>query len=726
MPELILSVSGQAQLAITADSATPSQACALNNVHATATYQGQLVFKTNRIMNADLSTTSFHASQQAVISFTGSGTSKSLTIGTVFAALQSSVSLNANIGSASSCTARDQSSIYPGTGPVDCTTASGSEAQIATQPSSLSPASPSTASGPLCCKDNELSCVAPVGVVTQSTASPAPSLPPSPPRGLLAPFPPISPDISQSLCHPKCGENEFCSNRYITNAGTCEARCYAMTGANNLKYGTCATTLIQESGQTIPLCLSNAAPTSLPAIYETAVTGVEATVAKYRGAVAWTCKWSANSNYITATSSSKFCRGYHEVTSVQFNQVCNGEPNGDPSIQEPPPSPPITFGFPPAPPSTPGHNENCHFTVSPNLHNCAPHVDVSGCGSDRDGVYALNCANVGKYACSQGTSQCAISVAGTAFAASFQCVGGTQYASTGTCLSTTITTTTAPCFGYSSATACRLADPSVSPANAYDACYLGGGGVIASRVLMSDLLAGDYVLSTSEKSSRVIFNQHAGVNIHSPLIRIQTVNGVVLELTPDHVLLVNGKWQPASKAVIGSVLSSDEGEVAVTSHSLTHGRVINPVLASGQILASGLDGPAVRATVARDGLEAFFEAGRVERSVFNLLTAAWPNEAQIFWDVWLEDLSMKNTNHLILLSQSWPSFFFPILFLVSDLSLSFGFVFHCCLTRAYTISSLAGLVIISSLLSGFVGACVLLKKRRGPSHMTHARLVAQY
>jgi len=261
-------------------------------------------------------------------------------------------------------------------------------------------------------------------------------------------------------------------------------------------------------------------------------------------------------------------------------------------------------------------------------------VSGSGCGAGRAGTYGFNCANVRTYLCLDPSAQCAISTAGSSKSFSFTCGNGVTHSSSCSVGGT-------PCFAHETSTACRLAHSGISPADAFDACYADApvDARVATRLKMSELVAGDYVLDTTQTASAVLLNQHARVARSSALVRLTTSTGEVLELTPDHVLMLDGAWQPASEAIVGSSLSTDGTSPSsrVISHTRHHGRVVNPLVASGQILAGGPTGLPFRATVTRDGLERLFlPESLVEHSLFNALASRSPDEAQAFNDEWLE------------------------------------------------------------------------------------------
>merc|ERR1719352_853122 len=87
----------------------------------------------------------------------------------------------------------------------------------------------------------------------------------------------------------------------------------------------------------------------------------------------------------------------------------------------------------------------------------------------------------------------------------------------------------------------------------------------------------------------------------SKMVNIEHENGS-LELTPDHVLLVDGAFVAARNVVKGSSLSGS----TVSSVSQTTGAIINPMTTSGKILIAGMTGePVVSSTASAAPLASF-------------------------------------------------------------------------------------------------------------------------
>jgi hypothetical protein len=125
----------------------------------------------------------------------------------------------------------------------------------------------------------------------------------------------------------------------------------------------------------------------------------------------------------------------------------------------------------------------------------------------------------------------------------------------------------------------------------YDACFglaaPSGAPLIAERVKMNRLIARDLVLSTPHQMARVIVKQHAEVPKFSEMLNIKYAGGSI-ELTPDHVLLVNGRPLPAREVLPGSHI----GDAVVLSVSTTAAPIINAPTTTGFILAGDSEGGA--------------------------------------------------------------------------------------------------------------------------------------
>lgn len=153
------------------------------------------------------------------------------------------------------------------------------------------------------------------------------------------------------------------------------------------------------------------------------------------------------------------------------------------------------------------------------------------------------------------------------------------------------------CFAKEASTAC-LAFGDATPAAAYAQCYEGAAEESAKLVLMKELTAGDRVLTITEgllAITRVVVNQHAHADKSAPMLTLHTSQGAV-SMTPDHAVFVDGALVAASEAKAGSVLTTAEGEVAVARVTKSEAGIINPVTATGTILASDASAPILAAS----------------------------------------------------------------------------------------------------------------------------------
>ena len=153
-----------------------------------------------------------------------------------------------------------------------------------------------------------------------------------------------------------------------------------------------------------------------------------------------------------------------------------------------------------------------------------------------------------------------------------------------------------PCFARST-TACRLVDTYASTTAAFGACFGDDANpAVAERVPMASLASGDLVLSSPHATTRVLVNQHRAEEAAAtvaPMVRIRHTHGT-LTLTPDHVLLVDGAFQPARLVARGSRL--EPASSVVTSVTATSDAIVNPLTTSGTILAAGPEGAPVVAS----------------------------------------------------------------------------------------------------------------------------------
>ena len=211
-----------------------------------------------------------------------------------------------------------------------------------------------------------------------------------------------------------------------------------------------------------------------------------------------------------------------------------------------------------------------------------------------------------------------------------------------------VETKSKPCFARST-TACRLVDAAATAAAAFDACFgdaasaaaaataTAAAAATAERVPMASLVAGDLVLASPHATTRVLVNQHRGVSRAASMVTISHATGT-LTLTPDHMLLVDGTYQPARNAQPGSRL---EPASAVTAVAATTEEVVNPLTASSTILAAGPSGAPVVASCLPEWVAGVLVDSAVFPLPFLLSPAAarlFPASVQAFYDDVLERL----------------------------------------------------------------------------------------
>ena len=196
----------------------------------------------------------------------------------------------------------------------------------------------------------------------------------------------------------------------------------------------------------------------------------------------------------------------------------------------------------------------------------------------------------------------------------------------------------APCFERETTTACRMLGGTA--AEAYTACFgaditsLASTGVDAKaeRVLMSELRAGDVVLTGEASATRVIVNQHVHTLATSHTLELVTDSGSIA-LTPDHVIFADGGYVPARLVKVGSTL----GGQRVEAMSARRGLVINAITASGTILAAGLHGAPALAATGNEWLADVMLSAYPQYTLSYTLARLFPFSVQTYYDAALED-----------------------------------------------------------------------------------------
>mmetsp|Transcript_26176 Transcript_26176/g.43309 ORF Transcript_26176/g.43309 Transcript_26176/m.43309 type:complete len:497 (-) Transcript_26176:358-1848(-) len=189
-----------------------------------------------------------------------------------------------------------------------------------------------------------------------------------------------------------------------------------------------------------------------------------------------------------------------------------------------------------------------------------------------------------------------------------------------------------PCFARTDTHACLLHGEGVTAASAFSQCFLGHEQTTANRVLMSSLKAGDIVLSDAQHATGVVVNQHARVERAAQMLTLHHSGGQ-LTLTPDHVLYLDGAWLPARAAKAGSRLSNGLKVTAITFGTQA---IINPITASGSILAAGPNDQPIVAATANEWLSDILLSGYPKYTLSFKLASAYPALVQAYYDAVLE------------------------------------------------------------------------------------------
>jgi len=255
-----------------------------------------------------------------------------------------------------------------------------------------------------------------------------------------------------------------------------------------------------------------------------------------------------------------------------------------------------------------------------------------------------------------------------------------------------------PCFSRE-AEACRILDTAATPSAAFRACFDEAAvATVAQRVKMIDLVGGDYVLSSGKELAyeftRVIVNQHKLNEKRSSIVKITHTDGEI-ELTPDHVLLVDGQWAAARTVKVGSSLSGS----SVTAISHGFAGVINPVTVSGMIVAAGATGrPVVSSAYPEWIAEYMLESNNgyypLPISMANLLSYLFPVTAQAYWDEVLEHAFAANQQRLGSWKLSLPTALVAPIIFVLDLLCSAGLVLFA-LANAKVLAALTAVAVVA-------------------------------
>jgi hypothetical protein len=256
----------------------------------------------------------------------------------------------------------------------------------------------------------------------------------------------------------------------------------------------------------------------------------------------------------------------------------------------------------------------------------------------------------------------------------------------------------APCFSRE-AEACRILNTSVAPSVAFRACFDEAQPMpgAAERVKMTALTGGDYVLSAGKDQAyeftRIIVNQHKLNEKRSSILKIAHADGEI-ELTPDHVLLVDGQWAAAHTVKVGSSLSGSK--VTAISHSVAG--IINPVTVSGMIVAAGATGRPVVSSAYPEWIAQYMLDQNngyypLPVSMSNMLAYLFPTTAQAYWDEVLEHAFAANQQRLGSAKLGLPTALVAPIMFVLDLLCSAGLVLFA-LANAKLLAALAAVAVV--------------------------------
>jgi len=217
---------------------------------------------------------------------------------------------------------------------------------------------------------------------------------------------------------------------------------------------------------------------------------------------------------------------------------------------------------------------------------------------------------------------------------------------------------------------------------------------------MTALTGGDYVLSAGKDQAyeftRVIVNQHKLNEKRSSILKIAHADGEI-ELTPDHVLLVDGQWAAAHTVKIGSSLSGSK--VTAISHGVAG--VINPVTVSGMIVAAGATGGPVVSSAYPEWIATYMLEQNngyypLPISMSNVLAYLFPATAQAYWDEVLEHAFAANQARLGSAKINLPTMLVAPIMFVLDLLCSAGLVLFALVANAKVLAALGAVAVVAN------------------------------
>jgi len=208
------------------------------------------------------------------------------------------------------------------------------------------------------------------------------------------------------------------------------------------------------------------------------------------------------------------------------------------------------------------------------------------------------------------------------------------------------------CFGSEASMVCRDAD-------------------CTKRTLMTELKAGD-VVATAHGLERVVVNQHKAGSHMATLLKIETA-GAAITVTPDHVILVDGRFVPAEQAVVGASLSAG----VITKVSTSHGGIVNPVTPSGTVLVVDKNGgeAVVASTHPAWIANLFLEAPTFPFLASRLASYFAPASTQIFYQA-TEEAIAHAVPYMKRADAALPKAAFPLGIIAADVVFSLGVAVH--------------------------------------------------
>mmetsp|Transcript_67619 Transcript_67619/g.112425 ORF Transcript_67619/g.112425 Transcript_67619/m.112425 type:complete len:677 (+) Transcript_67619:110-2140(+) len=252
-----------------------------------------------------------------------------------------------------------------------------------------------------------------------------------------------------------------------------------------------------------------------------------------------------------------------------------------------------------------------------------------------------------------------------------------------------------PCFGRDE-TACRLPAVHISPYDAYASCFNGEPTNKGERVRMGDLRAGDLVLSADENSravvsTRVIVNQHVNVNHATSLLRLHHADGSIA-LTPDHLILVDDRYQPARAAKVSSQLRDAAGlKVPLINITTIRGGFVNPITSHGRILAADAEGIPIVAATGNEWIGDLLLTSACHYSLSFTLAYLFPYSTQAFYSSCLESFFNFAIPYLASAKAAAPVAVVIIVVVAADIALAFGLLAFALITAMSLFTLMASL-----------------------------------